>query len=360
MPEASFLEISSVTKRFGEVTALHDVDVAIPEGSFFSLLGASGCGKTTLLRIIAGFEQPDAGDLRLEGRSLLSTRPERRPFNIVFQRYALFPHMTVAANVAFGLTTGGRARGRRAEIGARVADMLELVGLAGFDRRYPAQLSGGQAQRVALARALINRPRLLLLDEPLSALDRNVRLSMREYLLHIHRELGTTFLLVTHDQEEALGMSTHVALMNEGRIEQVASPEMLYRNPGSLHTARFLGAGTFLRATPTRLVGERVEVTIGDLQLMPLNRDAVSGSLAFVFLRPEEIEVVLPEQGLVSGEVDTCIFSGSHYEITCRTDLAVFRIRTNAAAVPGDRLGLRWRNDAGICFAAPPGEGAPG
>jgi ABC-type Fe3+/spermidine/putrescine transport system ATPase subunit len=194
--------IHGVSKRFGDVAALHALDLEIPAGSFFSLLGPSGCGKTTLLRIIAGLETPDDGTVLSDGTDISRRPPERRPFNMVFQNYALFPHMTIADNVAFGLTTAPRsARPSAGERLSRVTEMLRLVGLEGLGGRFPSELSGGQAQRVAVARALINRPSVLLLDEPLSALDRNVRFALREELLRIHHELGTTYVFVTHDQD---------------------------------------------------------------------------------------------------------------------------------------------------------------
>jgi ABC-type Fe3+/spermidine/putrescine transport system ATPase subunit len=346
-----FIGISGVSKFFGGVCALDSVDLKIPEGSFFSLLGPSGCGKTTLLRILSGFEKPDAGDVTLDGENIVPVPAERRPFNIVFQRYALFPHMTVAENVAFGLTTGGRGRGResRATIAGRVSEMLSLVELVGFDKRYPSQLSGGQAQRVALARALINRPRLLLLDEPLSALDQNVRKVMREHLLRIHQGLGITFLLVSHDQEEALSMSTHVALMNRGKIVQIGDAEDLYRRPQSLFAAHFIGEGSFLEGLCVRAAGGQAEIHVGNLQLLCVDGGCRAGQRAEVLIRPEECEVVV-SGGMFSGVIATCAFLGSHYEVTVSTSFGTVRLRANAPLRVGELVQLRLSANAGVSF----------
>ena len=256
------LATRSVTKRFGAVVAVDDLTLDIPAGSFVSLLGPSGCGKTTLLRVIAGLEAPDAGQVLVDGVDITRQPPERRPFNMVFQRYALFPHLRVTANVAFGLTTDRRNRLPQDEIDRRVEEMLDLVGLSGYGSRWPSELSGGQAQRVAVARALVRRPRALLLDEPMAALDRNVRHQVREELLRIHAELGTTFLFVTHDQDEALSISGVVGLMNQGRIEQLADPETLYRHPATLFAARFVGAGSFLEGTVLGVANGQAQVEV--------------------------------------------------------------------------------------------------
>ncbi|MCL4289097.1 MAG: ABC transporter ATP-binding protein [Thermoleophilia bacterium] len=349
---AESVSVVGVTKRFGSVVALSDVSLSIPEGSFFGLLGPSGCGKTTLLRILAGLERPDGGDVLFNGKSILGTPPERRPFNICFQRYALFPHLTVRENIAFGLTTRGRGRGRRRrqEIAQRVDDMLSLVGLEGLGERSPSQLSGGQAQRVGLSRALINQPRLLLLDEPLSALDRNVRNVMREELLRIQQELGTTFLLVTHDQDEALSMSSEVALMNQGRIEQVADPETLYQRPATLFAARFIGAGSFLAARAHRCEGEHVSVEVAGARFRALDAGVVEGSAATVLLRPEEIRIVTEGESRTSGIVETSAFLGSSYELTITTPLGALRLRSPQPIPPGASIAIGWEETAGICY----------
>jgi spermidine/putrescine transport system ATP-binding protein len=243
------IEAVGVTKRFGSgghaVLALDGVDLEIRENEFFTLLGPSGCGKTTLLRLIAGFEQPTAGEIRLQGEPITHLPPYRRPVNTVFQSYALFPHLSIGRNVSFGLEMQGREKDA---ILARVGEVLRLVHLEGYDDRMPAQLSGGQQQRVALARALANQPRVLLLDEPLSALDRKLRKGMQLELKRLQTETGLTFVFVTHDQDEALTMSDRIAVMRDGHVLQVGSPEEIYERPNSRFVADFIGETNLLAA----------------------------------------------------------------------------------------------------------------
>ena len=240
------VEIAGVGKRFGDVLAVDGVTLAIRRGEFFSLLGPSGCGKTTLLRMIGGFELPDAGTIRIDGADVTGVPPHKRPVNMVFQHYALFPHLTVEENVAFGFRYKKFPPGEHRR---RVAEALELVRLAGFEGRHPGRLSGGERQRVALARALALQPRVLLLDEPLGALDQKLRQEMQGELKGLQRTLGITFVFVTHDQEEALTMSDRVAVMNAGRVEQVDEAPRLFERPRTDFVARFLGAGNFFAAT---------------------------------------------------------------------------------------------------------------
>jgi putative spermidine/putrescine transport system ATP-binding protein len=345
------VSIRGITKRFGGVSALHTLDLEIPAGSFFSLLGPSGCGKTTLLRIIAGLETPDAGAVFSDEADITRLPPEARPFNMVFQSYALFPHMTVTDNVGFGLTTQARReRTPPAERARRVKEMLGLVGLEDHGGRYPSELSGGQAQRVAVARALINRPRVLLLDEPLSALDRNVRFTLREELLRIHQDLGTTFVFVTHDQDEALSISQLVGVMNQGRLEQVADPQTIYRSPATLFTARFIGAGSFFPARVMSAQGDRVEVEVAGRRFQALGTDFTTGSDVQVLLRPEELEVVEEARGVLEGTVETCSFFGSHFEILVGTSVGPCRLKVRDAYTPGKRLWVGWPGTAGIVY----------
>ena len=246
--QAAVIEFRNVTKRYGDVVAAHDINLSVKTGEFLSFLGPSGCGKTTTLRMIAGFEQPSEGEIKLEGATVNGVPAHRRPVNMVFQHYALFPHLNVARNVAYGLKQQ-RPRLSPVEITTRVDAILDLVRLNGFQGRRIWEMSGGQQQRVALARALINNPKVLLLDEPLAALDRKLRGEMQFELQNLQRELGITFILVTHDQEEALSMSDRVCIMRDGRIVQTGSPRELYDNPSSRYVAAFVGKSNFFDGT---------------------------------------------------------------------------------------------------------------
>ncbi|WP_353988675.1 ABC transporter ATP-binding protein [Ruicaihuangia caeni] len=290
MNPVPLLSIRGVRHRFGDVVALDGIDLDIQDNEFFALLGPSGCGKTTLLRAIAGFETPQEGSIALDGRSLLGITPNRRPVNLMFQSYALFPHMSVERNVAYGLEA---ERLDRSEIKRRVAETLEIVGLSALAKRRPAQLSGGQRQRVALARAIVKRPRLLLLDEPLSALDRKVRAEMQLELKRLQHEVGMTFVVVTHDQEEAMSMADRIAVFNDGRLEQLDTPVGLYARPRSRFVAGFIGSAN--------LVDGRIEGS-GDSALfsapgigrLPLERARAHADDAAVtaVIRPEQLTLV--------------------------------------------------------------------
>ncbi len=346
------LAIRGVTKRFGQVLAVDDVSLELPAGSFISLLGPSGCGKTTLLRIVAGFELPDSGSVLVDGVEITDMPAERRPFNMVFQRYALFPHLSVFDNVAYGLRTDLRRRLPVDEVTRRVTEMLDMVGLTGFERRWPGELSGGQAQRVAVARALVRRPTVLLLDEPLAALDRNVRHQVREELLRMHSELGTTFLFVTHDQDEALSISSLVGLMNCGRLEQLGTPESIYHNPASLFAAGFVGAGSLFEATATARRGNLVEVDVCGFRFAAVDSSAADSPAVTVLLRPQDLRAVPEGTGRISGTVATCAFLGSYYEIVVRTPLGILRLHERRPAVASSRLGVDWSDTAGIAYSS--------
>ena len=253
----AFIDISDVVKNFGPVTALDHVSLKIERGEFFSLLGPSGCGKTTLLRMLAGFEHPDSGGIIIDGVAMNGVPPEKRPGNMVFQSYAIFPHLNVFDNIAYGLRT---LRLSRVERKARVEEALRLIRLEGYGSRKAHELSGGQRQRVALARALVRRPSMLLLDEPLSALDKKLREEMQRELVQLQRELGITFIFVTHDQEEALSMSSRIAVMFDGKLAQVADPRTLYEQPASARVADFIGAINFIDET-TAIRPEKVRVS---------------------------------------------------------------------------------------------------
>ena len=303
------LEIKSLSKTFGSGAsawqALDTVDVTIAEGEFFTLLGPSGCGKTTLLRLIAGFEQPTAGAVVLDGQDITAIPPNRRPVNTVFQNYALFPHMTVAQNIAFGLEALGRPA---SEVAARVTEMLELVKLAHLRDRRSAALSGGQQQRVALARALAPRPRILLLDEPLSALDLKLRKDMQSELKRLQRETGLTFVFVTHDQEEALTMSDRIAVMDGGRLQQVAPPRMLYDQPANRFVASFIGETNFLKGR----AGDGA-VAFAGLAPVPLAAAASLSGPVTVLVRPEHVAIgqSLKDALVLDGRIGQLVFSGT-------------------------------------------------
>ena len=304
------MRLNHVSRHFGEVRALDDVSLEVRDGEFFSLLGPSGSGKTTCLRLVAGFDEPTSGTLELQGRNVVGVPPYDRDVNTVFQDYALFPHMTVAENVAYGLRV---KRVPRAEQDARLREALELVRLPGLGGRRPGELSGGQRQRVALARALVNRPRVLLLDEPLGALDLKLRQEMQTELRALQRQVGITFLYVTHDQEEALSMSDRLAVFRDGRIEQVGTPAEVYEGPASIFVAGFVGASN-------RLWGDLAR--------------AASGSSASFLVRPEKIRLVPKGEAAEPGE---CSLLGTIDEATYLGPFTRYRVRTD---VPGELVVL--------------------
>ncbi|AXC13059.1 Putrescine transport ATP-binding protein PotA [Acidisarcina polymorpha] len=288
-PAPPFLQLRSVGKIFGKQTVLDSIDLNIESGEFLTILGESGSGKTTLLRILAGFEEPTSGDILLEGKSLLRSPAFRRPINTVFQNYALFPHLSVFDNVAYGLRVGGIAK---PEIQERVQSALRLVKMGAFADRWPRQLSGGQKQRVALARALVNRPRALLLDEPLSALDANLRSEMQRELKLLQRELGITFLFVTHDQEEAMAMSDRIVLLYRGRIEQCAPPRDIYLRPRTSYVASFIGKSNLLRG--------RVVNGVANCGFITVPIDSPDGPIV-LSLRPEAVK--LEAEGVAANRI---------------------------------------------------------
>jgi spermidine/putrescine transport system ATP-binding protein len=284
------IALEGVVKRFGKAAAVRDVTVSIGEGEFFSLLGPSGCGKTTTLRMIAGFETPDEGRIVLDGQDVTSVPANRRPVNMVFQQYALFPHMSIYDNVAFGLKV---KRVPRQDHGDRIHEILRVVELEGLERRRPRQLSGGQQQRVALARALVNRPAALLLDEPLGALDVKLRKQMQLELKRIQTELGTTFVYVTHDQEEALAMSDRIAVMNGGQVEQIGGPHEIYEHPATAFVADFIGSLNALDLVVEELVGGYALMRLGETEriVAPVGSQARVGDKLRIAVRPERVQI---------------------------------------------------------------------
>jgi spermidine/putrescine transport system ATP-binding protein len=284
------IALGGVSKSFGGVPAVDDLTLEIAEGEFFSMLGPSGCGKTTTLRMIAGFETPDTGRVVMQGTDVTSVSANKRPVNMVFQQYALFPHMSIYDNVAFGLKV---KRVPRAEHGERIRELLRIVALEGYEKRRPRQLSGGQQQRVALARALVNRPAALLLDEPLGALDVKLRKQMQLELKRIQNELGTTFVYVTHDQEEALAMSDRIAVMNGGRVEQMGSPREIYDRPRTAFVAGFIGSLNALDLTVDEIVGAYAVVRFGerDRVIVAAGSGHQVGESVRVAVRPEQVQI---------------------------------------------------------------------
>jgi spermidine/putrescine transport system ATP-binding protein len=313
------IELSKLTKRFPELTAVDGIDLHIPGGEFFSLLGPSGCGKTTTLRMIAGFEQPTSGEILLDGTDVAYTPPHQRNVNTVFQNYALFPHLNVYDNIAFGLKEAKRPK---AEIRERVGRALELVQLSGYERRKSAQLSGGQQQRVALARALVLNPAVLLLDEPLGALDAKLRKALQIELKALQQEVGITFLYVTHDQEEALTMSDRLAVMNGGQIEQVGAPQDVYEDPETLFVADFLGVSNLMQANIVSAGRSACRVALDGYELETRGTDRDVTGEAKIVIRPERIE--LEEHGSPSGPnrvpamVERVVYVGSAIQVIVR------------------------------------------
>ncbi len=286
--EIPMLRIASVVKRFGGVTAVDDLSLDIATGEFFALLGPSGCGKTTLLRMLAGFEAPDSGAITLDGADIAHVLPHERPVNMMFQNYALFPHLTVEGNIAFGLKRAGLPRD---EIASRVAEMVALVRLEGLEKRRPDQLSGGQRQRVALARSLARRPRLLLLDEPLAALDKKLRESTQAELKEVQRRLGMTFIIVTHDQEEAMTVADRIGVMDNGRLVQVASPRELYEAPNSRWIAGFVGDINLIEGEVESREPGRIIIATPDAGAIVAARAPETSAAVCVAIRPEKIRL---------------------------------------------------------------------
>jgi len=345
-------EIRSATKRFGSVTAASDLNLTIRRGEFLSFLGPSGCGKTTALRMLAGFETPTEGDIFLDGQRVNDLPAHQRPVNMVFQHYALFPHLTVAENIAFGLRQR-RPRPPKDEIAAAVSQALETVRMPGFGERRIWEMSGGQQQRVALARAIINQPKVLLLDEPLAALDKKLRKDMQIELQALQRVLGITFILVTHDQEEALSMSDRICIMRDGRIVQVGGPSDLYDRPKNRYVADFVGKSNFFDGKVTAVeAGEaRLEGPGGLVFTGPASEGLAAGEAAVASLRPEQIALGREGEG-VPVNVENRIFLGEHIEYLVRHPaLGQFQILASRQAEaqegvfePGQSGLARWRD----------------
>jgi putrescine transport system ATP-binding protein len=354
---AALVTFDRVTRRFGDFTAVDDLTLDIFEREFFALLGPSGCGKTTLLRMLAGFETPDAGRVLLAGEDLGRVPPYRRPVNMMFQSYALFPHLTVEGNVAFGLKQDGLPKD---EIAARVDEMLALVQLAGFGARRPDQLSGGQRQRVALARSLAKRPKMLLLDEPLAALDRKLREETRFELKELQRRLQTTFVIVTHDQDEAMTVADRIAVMNRGKLVQVGTPVEVYERPNSRWVAGFVGDVNLIEGRVTAVYPSFVTVEREGMRLRVAHAPVSPGPVA-VALRPEKIRIAhsVPDGAFENGAAGTVTDIGylgtvSHYKVRLDDGFvlkaAVMNEQRQAARTinPNDRVWLSWTPESGV------------
>jgi len=355
---STIAEVKGAVKQFtapegGVIKALDGLSLEIQHRQFVTLLGPSGCGKTTLLKALSGFEDLDAGEVRIAGEPMTGVPPHRRPVNTVFQNYALFPHLTVGDNVGYGLDVAGVSREERDR---RVYEALERVGLGGFDRRKPRQLSGGQQQRVALARAIINKPKLLLLDEPLSALDRNLRQSMQLELKTLQHDLGICFLFVTHDQEEALTMSDQVVVLNRGQIEQIGPPEEHYHHPATSFVAQFIGDGALFTGKIENAASNPVLVTEDGLSFA-VGDGAAAGETATVLLRPEHLSLApdTPDSslGVLEVTLDQAVFYGSTHKYVCRLangDQITATPAGNddgalAGVAPGDTVRLAYRRE---------------
>jgi ABC-type Fe3+/spermidine/putrescine transport system ATPase subunit len=304
------LVIAEVTHRYGKVAALEDVSLEIEDGELVTLLGPSGCGKTTLLRIIAGFIKPSSGRVLLQGRDVTRLPPHKRPVNMVFQRATLFPHLDVYGNVAFGLQI---ARLEKEEVASRVSGMLSLVRLDGYEHRRAHELSGGQLQRVALARALVNRPRVLLLDEPLSALDLKIRLEMEAELRRVHRETGATFVYVTHDQREALALSDRVVVFDQGHIEQVGTPGEIYRSPASRFAAQFVGNANVIPVEVDSAADGTASVKVAGLDLSVRCDETTAPGPALLVVRPEVVRLAAAGGGGLQGKVRDAAYRGAGF-----------------------------------------------
>lgn len=327
------IELKNLSKNFGDNQVLKGIDLNIYENEFLTLLGPSGCGKTTILRIIAGFEEPSHGQVMFNGEDIAKVPAYKREVNTVFQKYALFPFLNVHDNVAFGLNLKKKDK---KEIDEKVTKMLALVGLAGFGNRDITSLSGGQQQRVAIARALVNEPKVLLLDEPLAALDAKLRKGMQAELKKIQKEVGITFIFVTHDQEEALSMSDTIVVMNDGIIQQIGTPMDIYNEPQNRFVANFIGESNIIEG----VMPKDCLVVFDDVQWECVDKGFKENENIEVVLRPEDMQVVEPQDGKVSGKIVSKIFMGVHYEYLVETNIRKYKVHTTKNIEMGSVIGL--------------------
>lgn len=335
----NIIELKHISKVYSDngFKAVDDFNLEVKRGEFVTFLGPSGCGKTTTLRMIAGFELPTDGQILLNGEDISQLPANKRPINTVFQRYALFPHMNIYENIAFGLKL---KKLPKEEIRKKVKHVLDMVDLEGFEDRKISTLSGGQQQRIAIARALVNEPEILMLDEPLGALDLKMRQEMQLELKHMHDELGITFIYVTHDQEEALTMSDKIVVLSEGRIQQIGTPEDIYNEPQNAFVADFIGESNIFKGIMTGHM--KVRFCGGEFMGMD---DVAEGTLVDVVVRPEDVIITKPEDGVVEGEVVSVIFKGMHYEVTVESGKYEMVIRTTKCYSVGERIGMKLEPD---------------
>ena len=339
MAENNIIQLKNISISFDDEQILKDFSLTIKDKEFVTLLGPSGCGKTTTLRIIAGFANPDSGEILFDGKTINGVPAYKRQVNTIFQRYALFPNMNVYDNIAFGLSV---KKVPKAEIKERVTEMLKMVNLVGFEKRNINNLSGGQQQRVAIARAIINRPKVLLLDEPLAALDLKMRKDMQVELKNIQQTLGITFVFVTHDQEEALAMSDTVVVMNDGEIQQIGTPQDIYNEPENAFVADFIGESNILDGT----MKNDFLVNFFGRDFVCLDRDFQTNEPVDVVIRPEDIDIVPPQQGMLTGTVTSVTFMGVHYEIIIDIDGFKWMIQTTDEHKVDEVVGLQIEPDA--------------
>ena len=335
----NIIELRHISKVYSDngFKAVDDFNLEVKRGEFVTFLGPSGCGKTTTLRMIAGFEMPTSGEILLNGEDISQLPANKRPINTVFQRYALFPHMNIYDNIAFGLKL---KKLPKEEIRKKVKRVLDIVDLEGFENRKISTLSGGQQQRIAIARALVNEPEILMLDEPLGALDLKMRQEMQIELKHMHDELGITFIYVTHDQEEALTMSDKIVVLSEGKIQQIGTPEDIYNEPKNAFVADFIGESNIFKGIMTGHM--KVRFCGGEFIGMD---DVPEGTLVDVVVRPEDVIITKPEDGIIEGEVVSVIFKGMHYEVTVESGKYEMVIRTTKCYSVGERIGMKLEPD---------------
>ena len=330
----ALVNLVNISKSFDNQMVLDDLNLYIRENEFLTLLGPSGCGKTTTLRILGGFETPDKGQVIFEGRDITNLPPNKRNLNTVFQKYALFPHMTIAENIAFGLKISGKSK---SYINDKIKYALKLVNLDGFENRMPDSLSGGQQQRIAIARAIVNEPKLLLLDEPLGALDLKLRQDMQYELIRLKNELGITFIYVTHDQEEALTMSDTIVVMNQGYIQQIGTPENIYNEPENAFVADFIGHSNIIDGIMIK--DELVEIL--GARWACVDKGFGNNKPVDVVIRPEDVELVDPSEGTLQGEVTSLIFKGVHYELDVMAGGYEWLVHTTSYIPVGTKVGIK-------------------